>query len=73
MIFTILIALGLAFVAAGLAGLVWCIITARKAQAGSVSDADMRKILMRLSAVNMASMGGATLGLAMVLAGLILP
>jgi len=73
MIFTILIALGLAFVAAGLCGLFWCIRTARRAQAGGLSDEEMRHVLTKLSAVNMASMGGATFGLAMVLAGLILP
>lgn len=73
MIFTILIAIGLAFVAAGLGGLFWCIHIARRAQSGGLSDEEMRGILTKLSAVNMASMGGATLGLAMVLAGLILP
>ena len=73
MIFTILVGVGIAFVVAGLAGLVWCIVTARRAQTNAVSDEEMRSLLNRLSAVNMASMGGATLGLAMVMAGLILP
>jgi hypothetical protein len=73
MVFEILIGIGLIFVAAGLGGLFWCIAKARKAQSGGLSEEEMRGLLTKLSAVNMASMGGATFGLAMVLAGLILP
>ena len=45
---------------------------ARRVQGRLVPEAELQAAFSRLSAVNMASMGGAMLGLAMVLAGLIL-
>lgn len=68
----ILIGLGLLMAAAGLSGLVWCINLARRVQAGELTEEEMKGALIKLSAVNMASMGGAMLGLAMLLVGLII-
>ena len=68
----LLVAVGAAMAAAGLAGLVWCIRLARRVKAGAVPEAELQAAFARLSAVNMASMGGATLGLALILFGLIL-
>lgn len=69
---TILIVLGLTLAVAGLAGLVWCIRIARKAQTGEIQGEALKDALVKISAVNMASMGGAMLGLAMLLVGLII-
>lgn len=69
---SILVALGAALAAAGLVGLAWCIRLARRVQSGAVPEAEHKAAFARLSAVNMASMGGAMMGLAMVLFGLIL-
>ncbi len=68
----VLVALGLVLVALGLAGLGWCIRLARRVKGGEAKEAELQAVFARLSAVNMASMGGATLGLALVLFGLIL-
>ena len=72
MISTILITIGGIFIAAGLFGLFWCIATARRAQSGKMSDEELKAAFSKVSAINMASMGGATLGLSMLLVGLIL-
>lgn len=68
----LLVALGLVLVFAGLGGIVWCLRLARRLQGGDVSEEEARGAINRLSAVNMASMGGATLGLSLLLVGLIL-
>lgn len=72
MIPTILTSIGGVLVAVGLLGLFWCIRLARRAQSGAMSDEELKGAFSKISAVNMASMGGATLGLAMILVGLIL-
>lgn len=68
----LLVSLGLALAAAGLAALFWCVRLARKVQAGEVAEAELSAIFARLSAVNMAAMGAAMLGLSLLLIGLIL-
>lgn len=68
----ILIGLGLFFVVIGLGGLVYCIDLARRIKAMDPKDADLRGAFYKISAVNMAAMGGAFMGLALFLAGLIL-
>ena len=68
----LVVALGIVLAALGLGGLAWCIRLARRVQSGSVPEAELQGAFARLSTVNMASMGGATLGLALVLVGLIL-
>lgn len=62
---------GLVLAAAGLGGLVWCILTARKIQKGDIPEEQAMALFPRLSAVNMASVGGATLGLAILLVSLL--
>ena len=68
----IMIAVGLVFIVAGLAGLVYCINLAQRIKTMDPSDEEIKSAFYRISAVNMASMGGAFLGLALLLAGLIL-
>ncbi|MEM8753159.1 MAG: hypothetical protein AAGF90_09305 [Pseudomonadota bacterium] len=68
----LLISVGVVLVFAGLGGLVWCVMLAKRAQAGELDEEETRAAFARISAVNMASMGGATLGLGMLLVGLIL-
>lgn len=68
----ILIGVGLVAIAFGLAGLVWCINLAREVKTMDPRRVDLQAAFMKISAVNTASMGGAFLGLALVLAGLIL-
>ncbi|MEX2520655.1 MAG: hypothetical protein WD969_15130 [Paracoccaceae bacterium] len=72
MIANLLIGFGLVLAAAGFFGLIWCIRLARKVQAGAVPEAELQSAFSKLSAVNMGAMGGAMLGLAMLLVGLIL-
>ena len=72
MIPAILITVGIVMAIAGLAGVFWCIKFARKMQAGEIPEAELQGALTKLSAVNMASMGGAMLGLAILLVGLII-
>lgn len=72
MIPAILITVGIVMAIAGLSGVFWCIRFARKMQAGDIPEAELSAALTKLSAVNMASMGGAMLGLAVLLVGLII-
>ncbi|WP_340108868.1 hypothetical protein [Pikeienuella sp. HZG-20] len=68
----ILIGLGLALAVLGLAGIVWCIRLARRVQTGKVPEDQLRSAFIRLSTVNMASIGGAMIGLAMLLVGFLI-
>ncbi|QIE55812.1 hypothetical protein G5B40_10330 [Pikeienuella piscinae] len=68
----ILIGIGLVAAIAGLAGVVWCIRLARRVQAGKVPEDQLQSAFARLSAVNMAAIGGAMMGLAMLLVGLLI-
>ncbi|MEM7270283.1 MAG: hypothetical protein AAF401_13675 [Pseudomonadota bacterium] len=68
----ILIALGLIFIVAGLSGLVYCINLANRIKTMDPSAEEIKSAFYRISAANMASMGGAFLGLALLLAGLII-
>lgn len=69
----ILIYAGVAIAVLGMFGLVWCINLARRVKAGQVPEDQLQSAFIKISAVNMASMGGAFIGLAMLLVGLILP
>lgn len=69
---SILIGVGLVAIVLGLGGLVWCINLARRIKTMDPKEADLQSAFVKISAVNMASMGGAFMGLAMVLAGLII-
>ncbi len=68
----ILISLGLVFILVGLAGLVYCIRLAHRIKTMRPSDDEIKGAFYKISAANMASMGSAFLGLALVLAGLII-
>lgn len=68
----ILIGVGLVFIAGGLSGLVYCINLARRIKTMKPTDEELKGAFYKISAANMASMGAAFLGLALVLAGLIL-
>lgn len=69
---TAMIVIGTAMTVAGLAGLVWCIRKARWLK-GADLDADAtRTVLSKLVFVHMAAIGGAFLGLGLVLVGVIL-
>lgn len=69
----ILIYAGVAIAILGMFGLVWCINLARRVKGGQVPEDKLQAAFIKISAVNMASMGGAFIGLAMLLVGLILP
>ena len=69
----ILIYAGVAIAVIGMFGLVWCINLARRVKGGHVPDDQLQSAFIKISAVNMASMGGAFIGLALLLVGLILP
>ncbi len=68
----IAIGAGIFFALAGLAGLGWCVWQASAIKSGELSGEAARKVLNRISAVNLASVGLAFLGLAAVAAGIIL-
>ena len=68
----ILIGLGLVFVAAGLGGLVYCINLAHRIKTMNPSEDEIKEAFHKLPLINMASMGAASMGLALVLAGLII-
>jgi hypothetical protein len=69
----ILIYAGIAIAVIGMFGLVWCIDLARRVRGGQVPDEQLQAAFIKISAVNMASMGSAFIGLALLLVGLILP
>lgn len=63
---------GAALTLAGLAGLVWCILLAAKAKRSGLDDAAMRAELRRVVTINLAAVGVSALGLAAVVAGIVL-
>lgn len=68
----ILIGIGVIAAAAGLVGVVWCIRLARRVQGGKVPADQLQAAFAKLAAVNMASIGGAMIGLAMLLVGFLI-
>lgn len=69
----ILIYVGVAIAVIGMFGLIWCINLARQVKGGQVPEDQLQSVFIKISAINMASMGVAVLGLALLLVGLILP
>lgn len=63
---------GTALTAAGLAALVWCIVTAARAKARGLADDEMRAIMRRVVVVNMAALAGSVFGLMFVVLGIML-
>lgn len=64
--------IGTTMAAAGLAGLVWCIVVAARARSARLEGAAMEARLRRLVAVNLGALAVSALGLMLVLAGVIL-
>ncbi|MDO5705047.1 MAG: hypothetical protein Q4G49_08250 [Paracoccus sp. (in: a-proteobacteria)] len=63
---------GTALTVAGLAGLVWCILTAMRLRRGGAGDDAIRAGMQRVVAVNMAALAASTIGLMLVVAGIML-
>ncbi|MFN3642484.1 MAG: hypothetical protein ACK4TB_06105 [Gemmobacter sp.] len=57
---------------AGVAGIGWCVIDVARARRAGLGDAALRARLQRAVAVNMAALGVSALGLALVVAGILL-
>jgi hypothetical protein len=67
-----LIATGAALTLAGIAGIVWCIVVVRRVRAAGLDDSALRAQLQRVVAVNMGALAVSALGLASVIAGILL-
>ena len=67
-----LVWIGAAVAAAGLAGLVWCIVAVARARRANLPDEAMRARLRHAVAVNMAAFLTSVLGLILVVVGVIL-
>ena len=67
-----LVLLGLLLTLAGLGGLAWCILQGLRIRRAALSAAEIHARLHRLVAVNLASVALAALGLAALIAGLML-
>lgn len=63
---------GAALTLAGLAGLIYCILRAARAKRAGLDDAAMRAELQRVVTINLAAVGSSALGLAAVVAGILL-
>ncbi|MBY0351107.1 hypothetical protein [Tabrizicola sp.] len=63
---------GAALTLAGLAGLIYCILRAARAKRAGLDDAAMRAELQRVVTINLAAVGASALGLAAVVAGILL-
>jgi hypothetical protein len=63
---------GAALTLVGLAGLVYCIVRAARAKRAGLDDAAMRAELQRVVTINLAAVGLSALGLAAVVAGILL-
>jgi len=67
-----LIWVGTAMALAGVGGLGYCVLRAVRARRAGLDDAAMRAELQRVVAINMAALGVSALGLAAVVAGILL-
>lgn len=63
---------GAALTMIGLGGLIYCILRAGRAKRAGLEDAAMRAELQRVVTINLAAVGVSALGLAAVVAGIIL-
>ena len=68
----LLVWIGAAISAAGLAGLVWCIFAVARARRSELSEEEMRDRLRQAVTVNMAAFMTSVLGLILVIVGVIL-
>jgi uncharacterized membrane protein len=67
-----LIWIGAALTLTGVAGLAYCVMRAMRARKAGLEDAAMRAELQRIVVINMAALGISALGLAAVVAGILL-
>jgi hypothetical protein len=67
-----LIWVGTAMALAGVGGLGYCVLRAMRARRAGLDDAAMRAELQRVVVINMAALGVSALGLATVVAGILL-
>jgi len=67
-----LIWIGAAMTLAGLAGIIWCIVTVMRARRAGMEDSALKAVLQRVVAVNLGAFGLSALGLGLVAAGLFL-
>lgn len=63
---------GAALTVAGLLALIWCIVTVAKARRAGVDDAALRVRMRKVLAVNMGALGASTIGLMLVVLGIVL-
>lgn len=63
---------GAALTLAGLAALIWCIVTVARARRAGLDDAALRARMRRVLAVNMGALAASTIGLMMVVLGIFL-
>lgn len=63
---------GAALALAGVAGLVWCIVTVAKARRAGLDDAAMRDRMRRVLTVNMGALAVSMIGLMLVVVGIFL-
>ena len=67
-----LIWIGTAVTMAGLAGLIWCIVSVAKAKRAGLADDALRRRLQKVVALNLGALGLSTIGLMMVILGIFL-
>ena len=70
--YDLIIWVGAGLTLTGLAGLVWCIWTVTRARRRGIEDAALRVKMRGVLAVNMAALAASTIGLMMVVIGIIL-
>ena len=63
---------GAALTLAGLAALIWCIVTVARARRAGLDDAALRARMRRVLVVNMGALAASTIGLMMVVLGIFL-
>ncbi|PZO66446.1 MAG: hypothetical protein DI498_07335 [Paracoccus denitrificans] len=63
---------GAVLTALGLAGIVWCIVTVARAKRAGGDEAQLRRTMQRVVAVNMAALAASMLGLMAVVLGIML-
>lgn len=71
-LFDAIIWIGTALTLAGLAGLVWCIVTVSRAKRAGMEDAALREKMRGVLAVNMGALAASVIGLMMVVVGVVL-
>ncbi|MTH63856.1 hypothetical protein GL284_06195 [Paracoccus sp. DK608] len=63
---------GTVLTVAGLAALVWCMVTVARAKSRKLDDEGMRAVMRRVVVVNMAALAGSVFGLMFVVLGIML-